>query len=151
MQKHERSDITTAADIDHLIEVFYARVLNDPIIGFFFTDIAKINLEKHLPVISAFWQLQLLGTPGYRGQTLAKHADIHQRAALTADHFHRWLYLFAGTIDQLFAGPCADLAKTRANKIAQSMLRGLNERQGPPTEIKGLHRAHRTNPAERDE
>ena len=151
MQTHKLPDITTAADIDHLIEVFYARVLSDPIIGFFFTDIAKIDLEKHLPVISAFWQLQLLGIPGYRGQTLAKHADIHQRATLTADHFHRWLYLFVGTIDQLFAGPRADLAKTRAAKIAQSMQHGLNQRQGPPTEIKGLHRVLRISPAERDE
>lgn len=151
MPNHKCSDINTAADIDHLVEVFYARVLSDPIIGFFFTDIAKVDLEKHLPVISAFWQLQLLGTPGYRGQTLATHAAIHQRAAMTADHFHRWLYLFAGTIDQLFAGPRADLAKTRAAKIAQSMQRGLNERQGPPAEIKGLRRVQRANPAERDE
>lgn len=151
MQKHELSDINTAADIDHLIEVFYARVLSDPIIGFFFTDIAKIDLTQHLPVISAFWQLQLLGTPGYRGQTLATHAAIHQRAALTADHFHRWLYLFSGTIDQLFAGPRADLAKTRAAKIAQSMQRGLNERQGPPAGIKGLRRVQRTQPTERSD
>lgn len=151
MQTHELSDITTAADIDRLVEVFYAHVLSDPIIGFFFTDIAKINLEKHLPVISAFWQLQLLGIPGYRGQTLAKHADIHRRAALTADHFHRWLYLFAAAIDQLFAGPRADLAKVRATKIAQSMQRGLNERQGPPAEIKGLRRVQRAHPTEHDD
>lgn len=151
MQTHELSDITTAADIDHLVEVFYARVLSDPIIGFFFTDIAKINLEKHLPVISAFWQLQLLGIPGYRGQPLATHAAIHQRAALTADHFHRWLYLFAETIDKLFAGPRADLAKVRATKIAQSLQRGLNERQEPPAEIKGLRRVQRANPTERDD
>lgn len=120
-----KADIETSADIDRLVETFYTRVLADPIIGFFFTDIARVELQKHLPVISAFWQLQLLGKPGYKGQTFAAHKALHERAALTEDHFHRWLYLFETTIDALFAGPRADIAKQRARTIARSMRRGL--------------------------
>jgi hemoglobin len=125
MQPQQKTDIATPVDIDRLVETFYARVLTDPIIGFFFTDVARIDLHKHLPVISAFWQQQLLGTLGYGGQTFAVHKALHQHAALTADHFHRWLFLFDKTVDELFAGARADTAKQRAHAIAKSMLRGL--------------------------
>jgi hemoglobin len=126
-------DIETADDIDRLIAVFYARVLPDPIIGFFFTEIARIDLAEHLPKIAAFWQQQLLGnadplTPRYRGQLFAVHRDLHQHASLSADHFHRWLTLFGQTLDELFVGPRAEVAKQRANRIAASMQTALAER-----------------------
>ena len=134
-----KADIETPADIDRLIETFYRkRVLGDPIIGFFFTDIARIDLEKHLPKISAFWQLQLLGKLGYKGQTFAAHKELHERAALTEDHFHRWLFLFESTVDELFSGPRADTAKQRAQTIARSMLRGLNSQPISPERMEEL-------------
>ena len=37
------ADLTTPADIDHLVAAFYRKVLRDPIIGFFFTDLAQID------------------------------------------------------------------------------------------------------------
>lgn len=133
-----KTDIETPADIDRLIEAFYTHVLADPIIGFFFTDIAHIDLQKHLPVISAFWKLQLLGKIGYKGQTFAAHKTIHERAALTEDHFHRWLFLFENTIDELFAGSRADTAKQRAKTIARSMQRGLASRPISPERVEEL-------------
>jgi hemoglobin len=151
MQQHQLADIDTAADIDRLVEAFYARALTDGIIGFFFTDIASIDLKKHLPVISAFWQLQLLGIPGYRGQTFARHADLHRRAALTPDHFHRWLYLFEVTVDELFRGERANRAKLQARKIARSLQRGLNERQAPISGLVGLRRVERQSPNTSDD
>lgn len=145
-----KTDIETPADIDRLIETFYARVLTDPIIGFFFTDIARIDLQKHLPIISAFWQLQLLGKLGYKGQTFAAHKAIHERAALTADHFHRWLYLFEGTLDELFAGPRADTAKQRAKTIARSMLRGLASQPISPERVEALIGVQQVAPRRRE-
>ncbi len=136
-----KPDIETPADIDRLVDTFYReRVLDDAIIGFFFTDIARIDLEKHLSKISAFWQLQLLGTPGYKGQTFAVHKAVHAQAAMTEDHFHRWLYLFDQTVDELFAGPRAELAKQRARAIAiaKSMLRGLNSQTLSPERAEEL-------------
>jgi hemoglobin len=130
------ADIATPADIDRLVAAFYQKVLGDPMIGFFFTDLAGIDAEHlpaHLHKISAFWQQQLLGVPGYRGQTFAAHAALHKRAALNGDHFHRWLFLFEQTIDELFAGPRAQGAKQRARAIAGSMQQALAERH--PTEL----------------
>ena len=47
-------DIETRADIEELISIFYEKMLKDPIIGFIFTDIAKIDLEEHLSIICDF-------------------------------------------------------------------------------------------------
>jgi hemoglobin len=132
-------DITTPADIDRLIAAFYARVLPDPIIGFFFTAITQVDLAPHLQTISAFWQQQLLGnanpdTARYRGELFAVHRDLHQQAALTADHFHRWLLLFRQTLDELFSGPRAEAAKQRASRIANSMQTALATRHPRATE-----------------
>jgi hemoglobin len=126
-------DIATSADIDRLVAAFYAKLLQDPIVGFFFNDIARIDLAEHLPRISAFWQQQLLGLPVYRGQTFAVHSALQKRAALTDGHFHRWLFLFDQSIDELFAGPLASAAKVRARSIAGSMQQALAQRH--PTEL----------------
>lgn len=140
------ADITTPADIDRLVEAFYAKLLRDPIVGFFFTDIAQIDrpdrLPGHLRTISAFWQQQLLGRPGYRGQTFALHAALHRRAALTADHFHRWLYFFEQTVDEQFGGPVAAAAKARAQAIAHSMQQALAQRHPTATELDPLPGVH---------
>lgn len=126
-------DIATPADLDRLVAVFYGKLLPDPIVGFFFTDIARIDLVEHLPKISAFWQQQLLGLPVYRGQTFAAHSALQRRAALTGGHFHRWLFLFEQTVDELFVGPIANAAKQRARGIASAMQQALAERH--PTEL----------------
>lgn len=135
-----RHDIAVPADIDRLVAAFYGKLLHDPIVGFFFTDIARIDLAEHLPKISAFWQQQLLGLPVYRGQTFAMHSALQRRAALTDGHFHRWLFLFEQTVDELFAGPLAAAAKQRARSIAASMQKALAERH--PVELdagSGVH------------
>lgn len=128
-----RSDIASPADIDRMVAALYGKLLKDAIVGFFFNDIARIDLAEHLPRISAFWQQQLLGRPGYQGQTFAVHSTLQKKAALTDGHFHRWLFLFDQTIDELFAGPLADAAKIRARNIARSMQQALAQRH--PTEM----------------
>lgn len=122
------NDISTDADIKTLIDHFYARVMKDPIIGFLFTDVAAIDLEHHLPKIYAFWNWQLLAIPGYSGRTFETHVRLDDRAAMTGDHFHRWLYLFTTSVDALFAGPVAEVAKQRAANIANSMQQALAKR-----------------------
>ena len=134
----EPGDIATPADIDRLVATFYERLLGDAMLGFIFTDIAAINLPEHLPRISAFWQQQLLGIPGYRGQTLAVHSDLHRRIALTAEHFHRWLFLFDKTVDELFQGRIADAAKLRARNIAASMQQALAQRHRSDLQLNPL-------------
>ena len=89
-------------------------------------------------LVWAFWQQQLLGKLVYRGEMFASHANLHRKAELTADHFHRWLYLFTRTIDDLFSGPKADAAKWRAANIARSMQKSLHDRCTTATEPEGI-------------
>jgi hemoglobin len=117
-------DIETRADIDRLMVVFYRRVLVDDVIGYIFTDVAKLDLEHHLPIIGDFWESLLFGTPAYskHGRNpLLVHRELHEKSALTAEHFERWLEVFTATVDELFGGERADYLKQRAAAIAVRM------------------------------
>src|SRR3954465_10620287 len=62
-----RHDIETRADCERLVRAFYGRALTDPIIGFIFVDVAKLDLEAHVPRIASFWETILLGAQSYGG------------------------------------------------------------------------------------
>lgn len=113
-------DISTPADIRLLIDTFYAKVQADDLLGYIFNDIAQVDWPRHLPVMYAFWEFMLLGTPdAYRGNPMQKHADLHRRHPLRPEHFDRWMLLFQNTVDEIFEGPMADNAKFRAFSIAE--------------------------------
>jgi hemoglobin len=116
----ERHDIEERADCERLVRAFYGRALEDPLIGWLFTDIAKLDLEAHVPVIASFWETILLGARSYGGGAFAPHAALHMRAPLRAAHFERWLVLWRETVDELFAGERAELAKAHANRVAHA-------------------------------
>src|ERR687886_178891 len=76
----ERHDIETRADCERLVRVFYGRALSDPIIGWLFTDLAKLHLEAHVPRITSFWETILLGAQSYGGGAFRPHAELHMKA-----------------------------------------------------------------------
>jgi hemoglobin len=115
-----RRDIEDRADCERLVRAFYSRALEDPVIGFLFTDVAKLDLEAHVPVIASFWETILLGAATYRGGAFRPHAELHMKAPLRRAHFARWLVLWRATVDELFAGPRAELAKAHAERVAQA-------------------------------
>lgn len=118
-------DIKTHDDLKLIVTRFYESLLVDPIIGFFFTDVVKLDLQKHIPKITAFWAFQLLGDKGYRGNVFEVHQQLHLKAAMTADHFHRWVFLLHQTIDASFAGPRTEAMKLKAAMIAKKMAQAL--------------------------
>lgn len=123
----DRPDITTRADIDRLIEVFYADVMTDPQIGHIFTEVAKIDPVTHFPRIAGFWESVLFDRGGYTGNPVQVHLELNRKVELDAAAFGRWLELWNATVDRLFAGATAEKAKQRAMSIAfvmQSKLRG---------------------------
>jgi hemoglobin len=114
-------DLATRADIDRLLRAFYAKALVDAEIGYFFTDVARLDLEAHLPRIGDFWEQVLLQRPVYLGNPMAVHVHLHGASPLAASHFDRWLFLWAEAVDASFAGKVAEQAKQRAAIIAESM------------------------------
>ena len=114
----ERRDIETREDCERLVRAFYGRALEDPIIGWLFTDVARLDLEEHVPRITAFWETVLLGARTYAGGAFRPHAVLHGKAGLKGGHFARWVALWRQTVDELFAGPRAEQAKAHAYRLA---------------------------------
>jgi hemoglobin len=125
------ADIETRADCERLVRAFYGRALHDEIIGWLFTDVARLDLEAHVPRITDFWATILLGEASYSGGAFRPHAELDARVPLRGGHFARWLALWDATVDELFAGPRADLAKGHAHRVAGAFRRRL---QGLPDE-----------------
>jgi hemoglobin len=127
-------DIETREDCERLVRAFYERAMADEIIGWLFTDVAKLDLEAHLPRITDFWETVLLGGTAYRGGAFAPHAALHARAGLRSGHFARWLALFTRTVDELFTGPRAEHAKAHAIRTAAAFERRIAGYDPPATE-----------------
>ena len=102
-------DIETRDDCERLVRAFYSRALTDPVIGWLFTDVARLDLEAHVPRITSFWETILLGARSYGGGAFAPHAALNASAPLRAGHFERWLWLWQQTVDELFTGERAQL------------------------------------------
>lgn len=124
-------DIHDRADIERLVRAFYAKALTDTMIGYLFTDVAKLDLEAHVPVISDFWETVLFGTGTYSGGAFAVHQHLNDLSPLRGGHFERWITLWTQTVDELFAGPTAEQAKAHARRVARAFNRRL---QGLPDE-----------------
>ena len=114
-------DITTREDIMQLVNRFYEQVRADDTIGFIFNDIAKVNWEKHLPVMYDFWETILLDTAAYKENVMGVHFSLNRKVPLEEKHFTRWLQLFNSTLDSLFQGEVAELARKRAGSVAALM------------------------------
>ena len=114
-------DIENRADLEILLKEFYTRLLKDNTINYIFIDVAKINLETHLPHLADFWEQSLFYTGGYKKNVLQIHLDLNDKEPFTEEHFKTWLSHFNQTIDDLFSGLNAEKIKTRAESIATVM------------------------------
>ncbi|MDH6251725.1 hemoglobin [Chryseobacterium sp. H1D6B] len=108
-------------DIEHLVNSFYAKVTQDQTIGFFFSDVAKVDWDKHLPKMYSFWETILFGQMSYKGNPMAVHFPINKMQAMEKKHFDQWLELWKQTIDENFVGENASMAVYKSENIARLM------------------------------
>ncbi|MBX3239407.1 MAG: group III truncated hemoglobin [Chitinophagaceae bacterium] len=118
----KRTDIRNEADIQLLVDTFYEKVRVNPVIGYIFNDIAKVDWSHHLPKMYSFWGSILLGEHSYSGHPMTVHIALSKMTTLSEKEFSEWLLLFTQTVDELFAGETAHEAKLRAANIARLML-----------------------------
>ncbi|MEL1245548.1 group III truncated hemoglobin [Flavobacterium sp. DGU11] len=111
-------DIENRQDIESLLTEFYNRLLKDPAICYIFTDVAKIDLAHHLPILADFWEQSLFNTGTYRNNTMQIHLGLNAQEKLTEQHFKTWLKHFHTTTDHYFSGLNAERIKARAQSIA---------------------------------
>ncbi len=116
-----KKDITDRRDIELLMNTFYERLLKDDSINYIFTDIVKIDIKTHIPVITDFWESILFNSNIYNNNPMKLHVDLNNKTPLQKHHFETWLKYFAASVDELFEGNSAILAKQRAVSIATVM------------------------------
>jgi hemoglobin len=114
-------DITTRGDVELLVKSFYDKVTKDETIGPIFNVVAKVDWSKHLPVMFDFWETMLLDAALYKRNAMDVHYQLNRHYPFRDEHFARWLQLFFETVDDLFSGPVADMAKKKAKSIAGLM------------------------------
>ncbi|WP_310378453.1 group III truncated hemoglobin [Flavobacterium sp.] len=115
------NDIQNQEDLYLLVNEFYKKLLSDDSISYIFTDVVKIHLEEHLPILVTFWSQAILGTGGYVKNLTQIHLDIDNIEPLTPELFKIWLNHFFATVDENFMGEKAEKIKTQALSIATIM------------------------------
>lgn len=106
-------NIENKADVELLVRSFYAKVVKDPLLAPHFEG---IDFEHHFPRMFAFWNFILLDESGFTGNVF----DKHMRLEIDEQHFSRWLKYFHETVDELFTGEKAELAKQRADLLGHT-------------------------------
>jgi len=114
-------DIECKEDIILLVNEFYSKVQTDSVIGYIFTDIAKIDWDLHLPKMYSFWESILFSSGDYKGNPMVIHIDLNRKEKLDSIHFKRWKAVWIETVKSLFDGPKSEEIITRASSIAGLM------------------------------
>ena len=112
------NDIKTQEDLSLLVANFYKKLLSDNRISYIFTDIVKIKLEEHLPILVTFWSQVILGTGGYSNNLTQIHLDIDLKEHLSPELFRIWLEHFYAAVDENFMGENSEKIKTQALSLA---------------------------------
>lgn len=103
-----------------LVDRFYARVRRDPWIGPVF-EAAVEDWPEHLALLTDFWSSVMLTSGRYHGRPMQKHMSLPIEPAM----FDRWLELWGQTAGELFSPEAADLFRSKAARIGESLKAGL--------------------------
>lgn len=108
-----RTPIESVADVELLVRRFYRALIPDPLLGPIFHAMA-VDWSLLIPKLVDFWAGRLLGQPGYAGNPVGAHQPVLDRFPFGDVELARWLELWEETVDELFDGEVAELAKQRA-------------------------------------
>ena len=114
-------DIKTQANLYQLVDEFYKKLLSDDSINYIFTDVVKIKIEEHLPILVTFWSQLIFDTGGYTNNLTNIHLDINKKEKLTPELFQIWLNHFYSTVNDNFKGDNSEKIKEQALQLATIM------------------------------
>lgn len=118
-------------DIRRLVHAFYGRIRSDDLLGPVFEGaIADDKWPVHLDKMCAFWSSVVLRTHRYDGRPLSPHLRLE---GLSAEHFERWLSLFAETALSVLSPAAAAVFVDRAERIAHSFRLSIAFHRGDDT------------------
>ena len=105
-------------NIRELVDAFYRRVDDDPLLGPIFARELAGRWDEHLAKMTTFWSSLVLGTKGYRGNVQEAHRPLGD---IEPQHFARWLTLFLDTVNTRYEPAAAVQFMEPALRIAQSL------------------------------
>ncbi len=117
----------TKENLRTMVNVFYAKVLKDEIVGPFFIeklgdDLKSDVWQTHLELLTNFWASIAMGDTEYRGNPFAPHLNLQN---LSREAFSRWLELFAETVESVYSPEISNFFKQRSTIIAGNFMRNL--------------------------
>jgi len=115
----------TKMNIQEMVDCFYARVMEDPLLRPVFIQAIGETPEAwkpHLQKMYEFWSSVMLGMGRYYGNPFQKHKAL---PAFDMGLFDRWLDLFAQTVHNLYTEEIADFYVQKSQRIAESFKMGL--------------------------
>lgn len=121
-----KKEIENRADVFNLVDTFYKKVRVDEFLGPIFE--AHIDdWPRHIDRLTDFWETNLFFVRKFKGNPMLKHQIVDAAAGYTINehHFGTWLNLWFHTIDDLFVGERAHVAKNRARSMGTFFHVGL--------------------------
>jgi len=114
----DKIELKDRASVSLLVRSFYAKVRKDDLLGPIFNGQID-DWEKHLEHLTDFWESNLFFKKTYSGDPIGKHIGVDKKMEhpMDAKHFGVWLNLWYETIDGLFVGELAQIAKNRARNM----------------------------------
>ncbi|GAB5400017.1 MAG: truncated hemoglobin Ctb [Aureisphaera sp.] len=111
-------EIKEREDVLLLVRTFYGKVRKDDLLGPIFNSAIE-DWETHFERLTDFWQTNLFFEKKYKGDPMQKHieVDVANNHSINEMHFGVWLNLWFQTIDELFEGEVATIAKNRARNM----------------------------------
>ena len=71
-----KPDIHTEQDVELMVNSFYAKVNQDPLLSYVFNDFAEVDWQSHLPKMYQFWNTLIFGEQSYKGNPFAAHVPL---------------------------------------------------------------------------
>src|SRR5437879_4459723 len=91
-------EIGGGAALDAALDVFYPKILGDPLLSDIFAGVDLEGLRKH---VKAFMAMAFGGPNNYYGQGLRRAHERPRSKGLSDPHFEVFMEHFAGTLEQL--------------------------------------------------
>jgi hemoglobin len=113
------NDINDEKDISVWLHQFYEKLLKDPITA---PKFGHLDLPEHMDKIVQFWAFVLLDKDGYKTNVFERHIHLN----LEKIHFDLWIKYFFQTTNELFKGPKAETAKSRALILATTFMHKIH-------------------------
>ena len=92
--------------------------------------------DSHLIKLTDFWETNLFQIIKFNGNPMGANQDTDKSMnyEITQDHFVHWLEIWGKTVDSLFVGERAELAKEKARRMSTHLYMNMWKHKPKTTE-----------------